>query len=68
MNHFLELKIYEKDRTVLVRPEHVSTVEIRDDGPTVVTMTNADVFWFEPGQFVVSKLINRTSHAGMRVL
>lgn len=68
MNYFLALKIYEKDRIVHVRPEHVSTVEQRDEGLAIVTMTNADVFWVDSGQFALNTLINHTSHAGMRVL
>jgi hypothetical protein len=68
MNYFLALKIWEKDRVVHVRPEHVSTVEQRDDNLVVVTMTNADVFWVEGGQFAINKLINHTGHAGLKVL
>jgi hypothetical protein len=68
MNYFLALKIWDKDRVINIRPEHVSSVEERDDGLTVVTMTNADVFWVESGQFWLNKLVNHTAHAGMKVL
>jgi hypothetical protein len=68
VNYFLALKLYEKDRVINVRPEHVSTVEQREDNLTVVTMLNADVFWVESGQFAINKLVNHTGHAGLKVL
>lgn len=69
MNHFLCLKIHDKDRMVWVRPEHVAAVERRDDDPyEYVYLSSGDVFVVERGQFAMSTLINRTSHAGMRVL
>ena len=69
MNHFLELKIFERARTVLIRPEHVAAIEHRDDDPYVrIYMVSGDIFLVEPGQFSASKLVNRTTHAGMRVL
>ena len=69
MNHFLELKIYDKDRTVFVRPEHVVAVDDREGDPyVVIVLSTADTYWVERGQFSVSKLINHTGHAGMRVL
>lgn len=68
VNYFLELKIHDKDRTVTVRPEHVSAVERRDDDPyEYVYMLSGDIFVVERGQFSLNKLINKTTHAGMRV-
>jgi hypothetical protein len=69
MNHFLELKIHDRDRTVAVRPEHVVAVERRDDDPyEVIILSTGDTYWVEPGQFWLNKLINHTGHAGMKVL
>ena len=69
MNYFLELKIWGKDRTVFVRPEHVAAIERRDDDPyEFIYLTSGDTFLVERGQFAPNALINRTSHAGMRVL
>jgi len=69
MNHFLELKIWDRDRTVAVRPEHVCAVEHRDDDPyDFVYLISGDNFLVETGQFAINKLINHTGHAGMRVL
>jgi hypothetical protein len=69
MNYFLELKIHEKDRTILVRPEHVAAVQRDGDYEyDVIIMCTGDTFWVERGQFSVNKLINHTGHAGMRVL
>lgn len=69
MNYFLTLKIWEKDRTIAVRPEHVSAVEHRDDDPyEYVYLLSGDVFLVERGTFAVNRLINHTSHAGLKVL
>jgi hypothetical protein len=69
MNYFLELKIYNHRRVVRVRPEHVTAVEHRDDDPyEYVYLTSGDTFLIERGQLYLNTLINRTSHAGMRVL
>lgn len=69
MNYFLELKIHGKDRTVSVRPEHVSAVERRDDDPyDYVYMLSGEVFTVERGQVSMNKLINHTQHAGLKVL
>jgi hypothetical protein len=69
MNHFLKLKIWEKDRWIAVRPEHVAAVisEEGQDYATIVLVTG-DSYWVEHGQFTLSTLINHTGHAGMRVL
>ena len=67
MNHFLKLKLHEKDRYIFVRPEHVAIVEPREDYDSVTTSTG-DVYWVEPGQFTLHTLINKNTHAGMRVL
>lgn len=69
MNHFLALKIWEKDRTVFVRPEAVAAVERRgDDEYQTIILNTGDTYWVEPGQFALNILVNRTGHAGMRVL
>jgi hypothetical protein len=69
MNYFLQLKIWDKDRTVYVRPEHVASVERRDDDPyLILTLASGNTYLVEPAQFVLNTLINRTTHAGMRVL
>ena len=69
MNLFLELKIWNKERTVFVRPEHVAAIERRDVDPyEYIYLVSGDVFLVERGQFSPNKLVNRTSHAGMRVL
>ncbi|MGZ4659714.1 MAG: hypothetical protein ACXVYB_00375 [Arthrobacter sp.] len=67
MNYFLELKLHEKDRSVFVRPEHVSAVEPRE-GYVSVTLLSGDNYWVEESQFSLNKLINHTGHAGMRVI
>jgi hypothetical protein len=69
MNHFLELKVWNKDRTLYVRPEHVSSIERRDDDPyLIMSLANGLTYLVEPGQFTVNKLINHTSHAGLKVI
>lgn len=69
MNYFLELELYAGEGYVMVRPEHVAAVEDRSHGEYVtVRMIGGAAYMVEPGQFVVSKLINHTGHAGMRVL
>lgn len=69
MNYFLELKIWDRDRTVGVRPEHVSAIEHRDDDPyDYVYMLSGEVFTVERGQVSMNKLINHTQHAGLKVL
>lgn len=68
MNYFLELKVFNRDRTVWVRPEHVSAVDRRDDDPYVyVSLINGEQYIVERGQFTLNTLVNRTGHAGMRV-
>jgi hypothetical protein len=67
MNHFLRLKLHEKNRYIFVRPESVAIVEPREDYVSITT-TTADVYWVEPGQFTLNTLINHTGHAGMKVL
>ena len=71
MNHFLELTLCDDEKGIIVyvRPEHVSAVEhFEGEQHVVVRMTNGMTYQAEPGQFTISKLINRTTHAGMRVL
>lgn len=70
MNYFLELKIYGEEASVYVRPEAVGAVVSRDgEDFDVVVMAYGDAAWqIDKGQFVLNKLINRTSHAGMKVL
>jgi hypothetical protein len=69
MNYFIELKIWDRDRTLTVRPDHVVAVERRDDEPyEVIILSTGDTFWIERGQFWLNKLTNHTSHAGMKVL
>jgi hypothetical protein len=69
MNHFLRLKIHGKDRYISVRPEHVAAV-IADEGGDYATilLVTGDSYWVEPGQFTLHTLINKNTHAGMRVL
>ncbi|HEX9089794.1 MAG TPA: hypothetical protein VF867_20040 [Arthrobacter sp.] len=67
MNYFLELTLSDMEGTVLIRPEHVSAIELIDD-EIIVRLSNGVAYCVEPHQFVPNKLINRTSHAGMRVL
>ena len=67
MNHFLELTLTDDEGTVLVRPEHVSAVELIGE-EIIVRMSSSVAYTVEPGQFTVSKLINHTGHAGMRVI
>lgn len=69
MNHFLELKLCDGEGTVYVRPEHVSAIEhFEGENHVVVRMANGEGYLVEPSQFTVSKLINHTSHAGMKVI
>ena len=69
MNHFLELKIHNKDRVVFVRPEQVAAIERRDDDPyEFLYLASGETFLIERGQVSLSTLINRNTHAGMRAL
>lgn len=69
MNHFIELDLHDNRGTVQVRPEHVSSIETcEEDSCVIIRMLSGVGYCVEPGQFVVSKLVNRTSHAGMRVI
>jgi hypothetical protein len=69
MNYFLELKIFGEDSVVLLRPEAVVAVE-RLEGAEfeLVISRTGEKYEVEKGQFVPNKLINKTTHAGMRVL
>jgi len=68
MNYFIELKIFERARVVAVRPEHVSAVSRSDDDRyDLVVLMSGDTYCVEKGQFILNTLMNKNTHAGMRV-
>lgn len=66
MNYFIELKIFERDRRINVRPEAVAAVQSGDEFDEVILNTG-DTYWVEKGQFILNTLMNKNTHAGMRV-
>ena len=67
MNHFISLKLTDGG-TLTVRPEHISAVRVYDGDYETIILTNGHGYEIHRGQFGLDKLINHTSHAGVRVL
>lgn len=68
MNYFLSLDL-EGGGTILIRPESVAVIE-RDDAYDfdIIVTTAGEEYAVRKGQFAPNIMINRTSHAGLRVL
>lgn len=68
MNYFLRLELIESG-VIIIRPEAVAVIErFEEEDYDILITTCGELYAVRRGQFAPNILINRTSHAGMRVL